>query len=85
MTDTNRIEFTKILQVVAEHLSKVTYDKGDMSDIGNEIGIAISKAVPNITDEEIVDFIVGLNHGLDLAAWDETLQDGLEDEPWEED
>ena len=55
-----------------------------MSDIGNEIGIAISKAVPNITDEEIVDFIVGLNHGLDLAAWDETLQDGLEDEPWED-
>lgn len=84
MTDTNRIEFTKVLQIVVEHLSKVPYDNGDMSDIGNEIGIAISKAVPNITDEEIVSFIVGLNHGLDLVAWDETLQDGLEDEPWED-
>ncbi len=78
------MNFKETLQTIAEHLSKVTYDNGDISDIGNEIGIAISKAVPNITDEEIVDFIVGLNHGLDLAAWDETLQDGLEDEPWED-
>jgi hypothetical protein len=35
--------------------------------LGNEMGLALGKFLPRISDQEIEDFIRGLYHGIDLA------------------
>jgi len=57
-------EFTHILNQLSKHLENVNYKNGDISDIGNEIGIAIGEHLS--TDEELNDFIFGLKHGVSL-------------------
>ena len=49
---------------IREQLDKINY-YGDLSDLGNEIGIVIAK----FFDEEntINDFISGLKHGISLT------------------
>jgi hypothetical protein len=56
--------FNKVKQGIIYQLSNVGYD-GDLSDIGNEIGIVIAKYF----DEEntVEDFIHGLKHGISLT------------------
>ena len=41
--------------------------QGDISDCGNEIGIAVGKIYPNLTVEEVSDFISGVLHGISLT------------------
>jgi hypothetical protein len=45
-------------------LNKVNY-RGDMSDLGNEIGIVIGKFIDD--ENTIEDFIRGLRHGKSLV------------------
>lgn len=57
---------------ITEELSKVLqnlhYQSGDMSDIGNEIGIVIAKYFnKNKLGFELEDFIAGLKHGISLT------------------
>ena len=49
---------------IKNHLDKVNY-KGDLSDIGNEIGIAIGNHLDK--DNTVEDFIRGLRHGVSLV------------------
>jgi hypothetical protein len=57
-------KFDEAVGEIISQLASVEY-KGDLSDIGNEIGIVIAKHF----DEEntIQDFIMGLKHGVSLT------------------
>ena len=55
----------KLSEVISEISEEVTYF-GDLSDFGNEIGVAIGEMFPEITDEEISEIITGLRHGISL-------------------
>jgi len=57
-------EFEKISNTLVISLANISYKNGDISDIGNEIGIAIGEYLS--TDEELNDFISGLKHGVTL-------------------
>ena len=57
--------FIHILNRIKTQLEKVNYDNGDISDVGNEIGIAIGQYLS--TEEELNDFITGLKHGISLT------------------
>jgi hypothetical protein len=46
-------------------LENINYPNGDISDVGNEIGIALGQYLS--TDEELNDFITGLKHGISLT------------------
>lgn len=40
---------------------------GDVSDLGNEIGVIVGHAYENMSEEEIEDFITGLRRGISLT------------------
>ena len=56
--------FDKIKEDIKDQLNQVRYE-GDLSDIGNEVGIAIAKYIDE--DNTIEDFIHGLRHGVSLV------------------
>jgi len=56
--------FKHILNRIKTQLENVNYENGDMSDIGNEIGIVLGEFIT--TEEELNDFITGLKHGISL-------------------
>ena len=61
------IEFDSVVEsVIFELRSRVKYD-GDISDLGNEIGFAVGKSLPMITEDELHDFISGIKHGISLT------------------
>ena len=64
----DKTEFKTLLEEISQTLLNVKYDCGDLGDIGNEIGIVISK---KITDDKmgygLDDFIHGLKHGISLG------------------
>ena len=57
--------FQHILKQISESLSKVSYENGDLSDVGNEVGIAIGNYV--LTEQDFKDFVHGLRHGISLT------------------
>lgn len=61
------IKFEEILEQVVNNFKEIKYNNGDISDLGNEVGYAIGTALPNMTEEEIKDFIVGIRHGVSLT------------------
>jgi len=61
------IKFQKTLWRVSEHLQNVSYKNGDISDLGNEIGISVGKVIENMTENEISMFISGFKHGVSLT------------------
>lgn len=61
------IEFKNILHSISLKLDKVEYNNGDISDIGNEVGVAIGTLIPDMTDNEISMFISGFKHGVSLT------------------
>ncbi len=40
---------------------------GDLSDLGNEIGVVIGKSYLDMSDEEINLFVMGFKHGVSLT------------------
>jgi hypothetical protein len=46
-------------------LESVSYDNGDVSDVGNEIGIVLGDFIH--TESELQDFIHGIRHGMSLT------------------
>lgn len=56
--------FKEINKEIAEALTSIKYN-GDLSDIGNEIGIIIAKYFNK--DNTSDDFIHGLKHGISLT------------------
>jgi hypothetical protein len=57
--------FQHILKQISESLSKVPYDNGDLSDVGNEVGIVLGNYIT--TEQEFKDFVSGLRHGISLT------------------
>ena len=60
-------DFQEILKLITLKLNNVSYNNGDISDIGNEVGLAIGSILENMTDEEIDDFVSGFRHGVSLT------------------
>jgi len=56
--------FNKIKEEIKTQLDSAKYC-GDLSDIGNEIGIVLGKYLT--TNDELSDFIHGVNHGISLT------------------
>ena len=42
--------FQHILKQIREHMEKVSYDNGDLSDVGNEIGIVLGNFIETEQD-----------------------------------
>ena len=60
-------EFEKILSEISKLTSDVNYS-GDLSDIGNEIGIILGKYIEeDKLGYELEDFINGIKHGISLT------------------
>ncbi len=62
-----QIDFKKIMTEISVKLPTIPYDNGDISDIGNEIGLAVGSILENMTQEEINDLISGIRHGVSLT------------------
>lgn len=58
-------KFNKTIKKLIADLSDVKYPKGDIGDIGNEIGYSIGLELDS--EDKIEDFIHGLRHGISLA------------------
>jgi hypothetical protein len=60
-------DFEKILNELSSWLQNVTYKNGDLSDIGNEIGILLGKHIKEDTiGFEQSSLISGIKHGISL-------------------
>jgi hypothetical protein len=64
---TRDIEFKELLSLVSSKLKIVDYNNGDLSDLGNEIGIAVGGQLHNMSQSEISQFISGFRHGVSLT------------------
>lgn len=53
----------EMIEPLVQHLEKIPYEVGDISDLGNEIGYAIGEL---LDEDKIDDFIMGLKHGISL-------------------
>ena len=60
------IDFKEVNSKISNHLQLIQYT-GDLSDIGNEIGIAIGNSLENMNSDEIDLFIAGFKHGVSLT------------------
>jgi len=56
--------FNKIKEEITWQLNTINY-VGDLSDLGNEIGIIIAEYLT--VDDTLNDFISGLKHGISLT------------------
>lgn len=61
------IDFQDTLKIVIEKLKEVNYNNGDISDLGNEIGISVGSVIKDMNQEDISNFIVGIKHGISLT------------------
>jgi len=59
------LEFKKTIKKLITDLSEVEYSKGDVSDIGNEIGLSLGLHLDS--EDKIEDFIHGLRHGISIV------------------
>ena len=59
-------EFEDIRASIITQLGNIKYKSGDLSDMGNEIGIAIGKYTMGDNALGVDDFIAGLRHGVSL-------------------
>jgi len=63
-------DFKKISEEISIHFANIAYTNGEISDLGNEMGLALGKSIPRISDQDIEDFIRGVHHGIDLVTSD---------------
>jgi len=59
--------FPVITSDIANTFNNLPYDRGDLSDIGNEIGIIIGKYISKDMGFDVDSFISGVHHGIDLV------------------
>ena len=57
--------FNHILSELIKHLENVPYENGDLSDVGNEIGIVLGNYIEN--EQEFKELITGIRHGISLT------------------
>lgn len=61
------IDMKSVLTELGKRLPSVQFLKGDISDIGNEVGFQLGSVLKNMTEDEIDDFISGFKHGVSLT------------------
>jgi hypothetical protein len=64
--DINADTIRQLSAIFAERAENLSYT-GDVSDLGNEIGIAVGNLLPGITEDETWDLVAGVRHGLSLT------------------
>ncbi|NBO36602.1 hypothetical protein EBU91_03580 [bacterium] len=64
----DNFDFLKLAKTISDHLANISYSNGDLSDLGNEIGIILGKSLPQISEQDLQDFITGVHHGIDLST-----------------
>lgn len=57
--------FKNILEELKKHLENVQYKDGDLSDVGNEIGIVLGNYIEN--EQEFKELVTGIRHGISLT------------------
>ena len=57
---------TLLIRELSEKQPEIFYD-GDCVDFGNEVGYCLGHVLDNMTEEQITDFIHGLQHGISLT------------------
>ncbi len=62
-----KIDMKSVLTEIGQKLPTVEYEKGDISDIGNEVGYQLGSILKDMTEDEIYDFIAGFKHGISLT------------------
>ena len=62
--DSAKLNF--IANSLKESVNRMEY-VGDLSDLGNEIGITVGYTYKDMTEEDIKDFISGFKHGVSLT------------------
>ena len=62
----NNTKLNYIANGLKETVDRMNY-VGDISDLGNEIGVIVGSAYKDMTDEEIIGFINGFRHGVSLT------------------
>lgn len=61
-------KFEKVKIDIVNQLLAIKYKNGDLSDIGNEIGIILGEFInKNELGCDLDDFLSGLNHGISLT------------------
>lgn len=60
-------DFRLLCVGLSGHMRGIPYDNGDLSDLGNEVGLAIGRMLADMTEDEITDFIAGFRHGVSLT------------------
>jgi hypothetical protein len=55
-----------IANSLKEKATTTNYE-GDIADLGNEIGYVLGTFIHNMNDEQITDFMHGLQHGISLT------------------
>lgn len=58
-------KFKKLIEKLRTDLSEIKYSKGDIGDIGNEIGFSIGKHLNS--EKKLNSFIHGIRHGISLV------------------
>jgi hypothetical protein len=62
----NNTKLNYIANTLKEAANRMEYT-GDISDLGNEIGVTVGHVYKNMTEENINDFIFGFRHGVSLT------------------
>jgi len=62
----NSSDLNYIANSLKESVNRMEYT-GDISDLGNEIGLCIGSRYKNMTQTEINELILGLQHGISLT------------------
>lgn len=65
MVEFNKDDLNYIGNSCKEHSERMSYT-GDISDLGNELGIIIGYRYKNLTNDEIEILIHGIRHGISL-------------------
>lgn len=61
------LNMIEILTELSKRLPSVQFQKGDLNDIGNEVGFHLGHIIKDMTDDEIKNFISGFKHGVSLT------------------
>jgi hypothetical protein len=64
--DENKENFKKVCKEISGRFSTLPYDNGDIGDVGNEIGIIVSKHFSDEIGWDKQSFLGSIDHGIKL-------------------
>lgn len=60
-------ELKPVIRSIKFRIDQIDFEIGDLSDIGNEIGMAVGKHLSNELGFDKESFICGFNHGIEKS------------------